>query len=58
VTTLPPQARDVLMRAWLEILREQHPGTSWVAVKREQDQLGRAGDSTGAVMGVGNAETP
>jgi hypothetical protein len=27
---IPREARDGLMRAWLEILRERHPGSSWV----------------------------
>jgi hypothetical protein len=32
---LPREARDGLMRVWLEILRERHPGTSWVPVAQE-----------------------
>jgi hypothetical protein len=31
--TLPREARDGLMRAWLEILRERHPDVTWVAVR-------------------------
>jgi hypothetical protein len=31
VSRIPGEARDGLMRAWLEILRERHPGTSWIA---------------------------
>jgi hypothetical protein len=31
MSRLPREARDGLMRAWLEILRERHPGTSWIA---------------------------
>jgi hypothetical protein len=27
---LPGEARDGLMRAWLQILREKHPGVTWV----------------------------
>jgi hypothetical protein len=30
VSRLPREARDGLMPAWLEILRERHPGTSWI----------------------------
>jgi hypothetical protein len=30
VAHLPREAREGLMRAWLEILRERHPGTSWI----------------------------
>jgi hypothetical protein len=29
---IPSQARDGLMRAWLQILRERHPRVSWIAV--------------------------
>jgi hypothetical protein len=29
---LPREARDGLMRAWLEILRERHPGVTWVPI--------------------------
>lgn len=32
MTALPREARDGLMRAWLELLREQHPGVSWIRV--------------------------
>jgi len=31
-SSLPREARDGLMRAWLEILRERHPGVAWVPV--------------------------
>ena len=27
---IPREARDGLMRAWLEILRERHPEVTWV----------------------------
>jgi hypothetical protein len=30
VSRIPREAREGLMRAWLEILRERHPGTSWI----------------------------
>jgi hypothetical protein len=33
VSRLPREARDGLMRAWLEILREQHPDVTWVPLK-------------------------
>jgi hypothetical protein len=29
---IPREAREGLMRAWLEILRERHPQVTWVAV--------------------------
>jgi hypothetical protein len=32
VVTLPSQARDGLARVWLEILKEKHPGVSWLLV--------------------------
>lgn len=31
---LPREARDGIMRAWLEILREKHPGVTWVALNQ------------------------
>jgi hypothetical protein len=37
MTRLPAEARDGLMRAWLEILREKHPEVSWVAVTQEPE---------------------
>ena len=33
---LPREARDGLMRVWLEILLERHPGTSWMPVTQEK----------------------
>jgi hypothetical protein len=30
--SLPTEARDGLMRAWLEVLHRRHPDVSWVAV--------------------------
>ena len=33
---LPCEARDGLMRAWLEILRERYPGISWVPAEQER----------------------
>jgi hypothetical protein len=32
VSRIPREARDGLMRARLEILRERHPGTDWITV--------------------------
>jgi hypothetical protein len=39
VSQISREARDGLMRAWLEILRERHPGTSWIVEEtpREDD---------------------
>jgi hypothetical protein len=34
VSRLPREAREGLMRAWLEILRERHPGVSWVPIEQ------------------------
>jgi hypothetical protein len=33
MSPLPREARDGLMRAWLEILREQHPDVSWLPLE-------------------------
>jgi hypothetical protein len=30
MTLIPREAREGLMRAWLEILRERHPGITWL----------------------------
>jgi hypothetical protein len=35
VTLLPIEAREGLMRAWLEILRERHPDVIWVPVSQK-----------------------
>jgi hypothetical protein len=32
MTVIPREARDGLMRAWLEILRERNQDVTWVAV--------------------------
>ena len=34
---IPLEARDGLMRAWLEILRERHPDVAWIPASAEQD---------------------
>jgi hypothetical protein len=33
---LPREARDGLMRAWLEILRQRHPGVTWITANEEE----------------------
>jgi hypothetical protein len=35
MSRLPREARDGLMRAWLEILRERHPEVSWLPATQE-----------------------
>ncbi len=30
MSRIPREARDGIMRAWLEILRERHPGVTWL----------------------------
>lgn len=32
VRKIPPKAREGLIRAWLAILAERHPGVTWVTV--------------------------
>ncbi|MBA2708911.1 MAG: hypothetical protein H0U59_13990 [Gemmatimonadaceae bacterium] len=32
MNALHREARDGLMRAWLELLRERHPGVTWTPV--------------------------
>ena len=34
---IPREARDGLMRAWLEILRERHPDVMWIPASAELD---------------------
>jgi hypothetical protein len=36
MTLIPREARDGLMRAWLEILRERHPGVAWIPTSDER----------------------
>lgn len=38
MSRIPREARDGMMRAWLEILRERHPGVSWVPVEQERHE--------------------
>lgn len=39
MSRIPPEARDGLMRVWLQILRERHPGTTWLpAANDDSDQ--------------------
>jgi hypothetical protein len=38
VRRIPGEARDGLMRAWLEILRERHPSVSWVPIEQAASQ--------------------
>jgi len=33
VSQIPREAREGLMRAWLEILRERHPGVTWLPIE-------------------------
>ena len=37
LVALPAEARDGLSRVWLEILKEKHPGTSWVLTSNRQE---------------------
>ena len=36
VNTLPRDARDGLMRAWLKVLSDRHPNVTWVPVSHNQ----------------------
>ena len=38
MTQLPTEAKAGLTRAWLAILAERHPGTSWVVVTDHKAQ--------------------
>jgi hypothetical protein len=52
MSRIPREARDGLMRVWLEILRERHPGGSWVLA-----EPGR-GKPAPATVGSADCERP
>lgn len=35
MTALPREAREGLMRAWLELLKERHPTVTWIPATAE-----------------------
>jgi hypothetical protein len=35
---LPREAREGIMRAWLEILKERHPEVTWIAEDPSSDE--------------------
>ena len=35
MTALPREAREGLMRAWLELLKDHHPGVNWIPASPE-----------------------
>ena len=35
---LPREARESVMRAWLEILRQRHPNVTWIAVQEDESR--------------------
>jgi hypothetical protein len=37
MSALPREAREGLMRVWLQLLREQYPGVTWLPVERESE---------------------
>jgi hypothetical protein len=36
VNTLPREARDGLMRAWLKVLSDRHPNVTWVPAGHQE----------------------
>lgn len=36
--SIPREARDGVMRVWIRILEERHPGTTWTPVRSERDE--------------------
>lgn len=46
MSRLPGEARDGLMRAWLEILRERHPSATWVPAEQVKQQTAVRGSAT------------
>jgi hypothetical protein len=35
---LPREAREGVMRAWIEILRQRHPNATWIAVQEDESR--------------------
>jgi hypothetical protein len=35
---LPPEAREGIKRAWLEILKQRHPAVTWIAEDPSPDE--------------------
>lgn len=52
---LPQEARDGLMRAWLEILRERHPGVEWVPAEQERVQAEPGKQPSATSVAAGSA---
>jgi hypothetical protein len=38
MAAIPREAREGLMRVWLDILRERHPGTNWLPAEQETQE--------------------
>lgn len=55
MSRIPREARDGLMRAWLEILRERHPSVTWLPL--EHGSLNDDEDDN-AASGAPEAATP
>lgn len=49
---LPREARDGIMRAWISILQEKHPGTTWVPVGRSREVSDRVATDPTASLAV------
>lgn len=45
MAVIPREAREGLMRAWLEILQERHPGPIWVPVDQVKQQTAIRGNA-------------
>ena len=70
LSRIPKEARDGLMRAWIAILEERHPGTKWIDAEQqpprpagtkwidaEQQPPRSAGSSTSGRPRLSRAET-
>lgn len=38
MSRLPREARDGVMRVWLQLLGEKHPGVAWVLAQEEPEE--------------------
>jgi len=41
MTAIPREAREGLMRAWLDILRQRHPELTWIAMEKVEQERER-----------------
>ena len=55
MSRLPREARDGLMRVWLQLLAEKHPGVAWVPAHEGPEEQPVVGGGTPAAEFVDEA---